>query len=247
MNRFVLPVITLLVVCLCLPSCSSSHKFAKVEDVTSSNKVTRGIHVVDHGESLYSIAFGYGRDYRTLAAVNHMQYPYKIVRGQIIHLNKRTYNSHQHSNKSAKNNNKLPIINKTIKSRQEKPQVNQNVKVKSWAWPLNGKLTAKYGQGNKFNKGIDIAVNNTKDVKSSADGLVVYRGAGLKGYGKLIIIKHSEQYLTAYAHNDWFVVREGQKVKKGQKIAVIGNKMKKLHFEIRKYGKPVDPLKYLPA
>ena len=100
------------------------------------------------------------------------------------------------------------------------------------------------------NKGIDIVGKAGDPVWAAADGRVVYAGAGLRGYGNLIILKHSNQFLTAYAHNQVLLVREDQSVKKGQKIAEMGNsdaEQVKLHFEIRKQGKPVDPMKFLPA
>ena len=99
------------------------------------------------------------------------------------------------------------------------------------------------------NKGIDIAGRAGDAVIASADGRVVYAGAGLRGYGNLIILKHNNTFLTAYAHNQTLLVKEDQTVKKGQKIAEMGNsdsEKVKLHFEIRRQGKPVDPAKYLP-
>jgi lipoprotein NlpD len=98
------------------------------------------------------------------------------------------------------------------------------------------------------NKGIDIGGKTGQPVFASAKGKVVYSGAGLRGYGKLIIIKHNKTYLTAYAHNSQLLVKEGQAVNKGQKIAEMGNTdadQVKLHFEIRRFGKPVDPQKHL--
>ncbi len=98
-------------------------------------------------------------------------------------------------------------------------------------------------------KGVDIVGQRGQTVVASASGKVVYSGSGLRGYGKLIIIKHNKTYLSAYAHNDQILVKEGQSVSKGQKIAEMGNSdadQVKLHFEIRKLGKPVDPAKYLP-
>ena len=100
------------------------------------------------------------------------------------------------------------------------------------------------------NKGIDIAGSAGDSVLAAADGRVVYAGAGLRGYGNLIILKHNNTYLTAYAHNQTLLVKEDQNVKQGQKIAEMGNSdadQVKLHFEIRRQGKPVDPAKYLPA
>ena len=99
------------------------------------------------------------------------------------------------------------------------------------------------------NKGVDIGGKIGEPVYASASGRVVYSGSGLRGYGKLVIIKHNQTYLSAYAHNNNILVKEGQNVAKGQKIAEVGNTdadQAKLHFEIRRLGKPVDPLKFLP-
>lgn len=114
-----------------------------------------------------------------------------------------------------------------------------------WIWPTQGKLLEGFSDSNK---GLDIAGKLGQAVIAVADGNVVYSGAGLRGYGKLIIIKHDKTYLTAYAHNSQILVKEGQSVKKGQKIAEMGNtdsERVKLHFEVRRFGKPVDPTQYL--
>ena len=115
-------------------------------------------------------------------------------------------------------------------------------------WPAAGSLLAGFDE--QRNKGLDIGGRPGEAVVAAADGRVVYSGAGLRGYGNLIILKHNNTYLTAYAHNQTLLVKEDQSVKKGQKIAEMGNSDSdrvKLHFEIRKQGKPVDPSKYLPA
>jgi len=116
-----------------------------------------------------------------------------------------------------------------------------------WGWPAQGKTIGVFSEAT--NKGVDIAGKLGDPVIASASGKVVYSGTGLRGYGKLIIIKHSANYLSAYAHNNNILVKEGQAVVKGQKIAEVGSTdadQPKLHFEIRRQGKPVDPLKYLP-
>jgi lipoprotein NlpD len=117
-----------------------------------------------------------------------------------------------------------------------------------WVWPAKGKIVAGFSEATNL-KGIDIAGTAGQPVSASAAGKVVYAGTGLRGYGKLIIIKHNGTYLSAYAHNREILVKEGQQVTKGQKIAEMGNTdadQVKLHFEIRRQGKPVDPQKYLP-
>jgi len=114
-----------------------------------------------------------------------------------------------------------------------------------WTWPTNGKVLRGFSDSNK---GIDIGGRMSQAVLAAGDGKVVYCGSGLRGYGKLIIIKHNKIYLSAYAHNSQLLVKEGQSVKKGQKIAEMGNSdadQVKLHFEIRRFGKPVDPMQYL--
>jgi lipoprotein NlpD len=118
----------------------------------------------------------------------------------------------------------------------------------SWIWPGKGSVIAEFDESK--NKGVDISGNAGDAVVAAADGKVVYAGAGLRGYGNLIILKHNNTYLTAYAHNQSLQVKEDQTVKKGQKIAEMGNSdadRVKLHFEVRRQGKPVDPLKYLPV
>ncbi|MEP6943795.1 MAG: peptidoglycan DD-metalloendopeptidase family protein [Betaproteobacteria bacterium] len=117
-----------------------------------------------------------------------------------------------------------------------------------WIWPSQGKVIAGFSDSANL-KGIDIAGKVGQPVVASAAGRVVYAGAGLRGYGKLIIVKHNSTFLSAYAHNRELVVKEGQQVAKGQKISEMGDSdadQVKLHFEIRRLGKPVDPAKYLP-
>jgi len=116
-----------------------------------------------------------------------------------------------------------------------------------WGWPVQGKIIAGFSEAS--NKGLDIAAKLGTPVLAAAPGRVVYSGSGLRGYGKLVIIKHNKTYLSAYAHNSVILVKEGQNVVKGQKIAEVGSTdsdRPELHFEIRKLGKPVDPAKYLP-
>lgn len=118
----------------------------------------------------------------------------------------------------------------------------------AWMWPGNGAVLAGFDEVK--NKGLDIGGNAGDPVLAAAEGKVVYAGSGLRGYGNLIILKHNNTYLTAYAHNQTLLVKEDQTVKRGQKIAEMGNSdadRVKLHFEVRKQGKPVDPTKYLPS
>ncbi len=138
---------------------------------------------------------------------------------------------------------------------EAKPEAKPEIKpatadsdVVDWAWPAGGKLIAGFVDGG--NKGVDIAAKPGDPVLAAATGKVVYSGSGLRGYGKLVIIKHNPSFLSAYAHNSLILVKEGQGVNKGQKIAEAGasdSDQPMLHFEIRRQGKPVDPLKFLPS
>jgi lipoprotein NlpD len=119
--------------------------------------------------------------------------------------------------------------------------------VDSWLWPVDGTLVGRFGAAG--GKGIDITGPRNAPVKAVAPGKVVYSGSGLRGYGRLLIVKHAGEYLSAYAHNEAILVKEGEVVTAGQRIALMGDSDSdrvKLHFEIRRYGKPLDPLNYLP-
>ncbi|MGR5237277.1 peptidoglycan DD-metalloendopeptidase family protein [Vibrio alfacsensis] len=125
----------------------------------------------------------------------------------------------------------------------------KNDKVSKWLWPTKGRVIKNFSAGEQGNKGIDIAGQRGQSIVSTAPGTVVYSGNALRGYGNLIIVKHNDNYLSAYAHNDRLLVSEGQSVKSGQKIATMGSsgsKSVKLHFEIRYQGKSVNPKRYLP-
>jgi lipoprotein NlpD len=140
-----------------------------------------------------------------------------------------------------------PSPAKTGKLLPEEPPAEVMPAALEWSWPNGGKLIAPFTEAN--NKGIDLAGNAGDAVLAAAPGKVVYAGSGLRGYDKLVIVKHDATFLSAYAHNNSILVKEGQSVTRGQKIAEVGNTdadQIKLHFEIRRQGKPVDPLQYLP-
>jgi lipoprotein NlpD len=125
--------------------------------------------------------------------------------------------------------------------------VPQTGMTEAWRWPAKGELTGRFGEGG--GKGIDIDGERNAPVLAVAPGRVVYSGSGLRGYGRLLIVKHPGEFLSAYAHNQEMLVKEGDAVSAGQKIALMGDSdadRVKLHFEIRQYGRPLDPLKYLP-
>ncbi|MBP9722708.1 MAG: peptidoglycan DD-metalloendopeptidase family protein [Gammaproteobacteria bacterium] len=243
--------VVLIIEILNLTACSPNYiNNAQVSDRSRIEKGMRRTHVVEAGESLYAIAFSYGLDFRELATINNIREPYKILVGQRIYLDKKTPNTLNTKKKILDQANQRIIIEKNVNQVQNKTQNtddNQYVMDSDWVWPINRNAINQFSSNQAFNNGIDIAVKTTTPVKAVASGKVVYQGGGLKGYGKLIIIKHSDEYLSAYAHNDWFLVNEGQWVKQGQNIAYVGQQPeKKLHFQIRKNGKPVNPLRYLP-
>ena len=213
-----------------------------------------GYHTVLIGETLYSIAWRHGLDYKRLASWNKIRPPYTIYAGQRLRLTRpratsKTY-AQRRAAKSTKSTSKSKnsTLNKTAKKSQTSKKVSKPIK-HEWGWPTKGKVISTYSTKVGGNKGIDIEGKVGQDIFAASSGKVVYSGNGLLGYGNLIIVKHSEQFLSAYAHNKKLLVKEGGAVTRGQKIAELGStgtKTPKLHFEIRRNGKPVDPLKYLP-
>ncbi len=237
-------------------------------------------YIVQKGDTMYSIAFLHGIDYRELAELNNIQNPSAIQIGQQLtipvsgtpKIAEKKIPSPQAvvpgpagAIKSQPKAGKIPYSDKAL-AQAEKMQEDGNpavtpVKAEApaskdaedeedleWGMPSSGKVIAEFSESAN-RKGVDIAGKQGQPVVASAAGKVVYSGSGLRGYGKLVIIKHNKTFLSAYAHNDQILVKEGQSVSKGQKIAEMGSTdtdQVKLHFEIRKLGKPVDPAQYLP-
>ncbi len=249
--------------------------------------VTR-IHIVQKGDTLYSIAFVNGVDFRDVADWNDLDNPAEIKVGQALQLHipvsvpasqanaprpvmdsqvaeQGAVKSYPKVGKLAYTANALaqaerlqngppgaakatPVVAvASSRTPATEPKVDDEEPLE-WGMPTSGKLVAGFSESDN-RKGVDIVGQRGQAVVASAPGKVVYSGSGLRGYGKLVIIKHNKTYLSAYAHNDQIMVKEGQNVGKGQKIAEMGNSdadQVKLHFEIRRFGKPVDPAKYLP-
>ncbi|WP_257266852.1 peptidoglycan DD-metalloendopeptidase family protein [Endozoicomonas sp. ONNA2] len=242
----------LLMVCLLTSSCSHDPGRVTVTDLRSPPKVTSGQHIVQRGETLYSIAWLYSRDFRELAQENNIRSPYTIYPGQRINLSIHRYGVgtatgtpvRQSKKTTARSN--APVKKHTAKSSTPKSTASGS---SGWQWPANGKVISAYSLKMPVNKGIDIDGKLGEPVTAAASGEVVYAGSDLSGYGRLIILKHNSSYLSAYAHNKELLVNEGDSVKAGQKIAEIGSTgttEPKLHFEIRRDGKPIDPTGYLP-
>lgn len=206
------------------------------------------MHKVLPDETLYSIAWRYGLDYSVLAKRNNILPPYAITAGQWLYLTKDKPRvkpvSEHHPQKTTETITKTvvepPIIKNTPIVEREPTTI-----VKHWNWPALGPTIGLFSSSNK---GINIAGHRGDPVFATAAGKVVYSGHGLRGYGNLIIIKHNSMFLTAYAHNNDVLVKGGEWVTAGQKIADIGStgaQRVMLHFEIRRNGKPVNPLMYL--
>nr|WP_243433747.1 MULTISPECIES: peptidoglycan DD-metalloendopeptidase family protein [Pseudomonas] len=257
-----------------LVGCSST-KSSSVGVVERSNNaapqrptVTTGQYVVRRGDTLFSIAFRYGWDYKALAARNNIAEPYTIHPGQTIRFDGRTGVAPTtvvtSTQSGASSSSKTTVIRRpagattatatgtstaTASKPAPAPATPAGPAPTGWGWPSNGVLIGKFSSNGSLNKGIDIAGDLGQPVLAASDGTVVYAGSGLRGYGELVIIKHNETYVSAYGHNRKLLVREGQQVKVGQTIAEMGSTgtdRVKLHFEIRRQGKPVDPLQFLP-
>jgi lipoprotein NlpD len=260
---------------------AKSRSNAKSAQVTYYQHITGNNHKIVKGDTLYSIAWRSGLDFRQIARLNKIRSPYQIFPGQTIVLRpkvvKSTKNKVRHSvpkitpiispqnvaktlatpkqgeYRQAKAQNK-PTVKQ--KKKQNKPQSNKPTstkkpysnKIRNWVWPTSGRVIAGFSNKENGNKGIDITGKSGTSIVSAADGKVVYYGNALRGYGNLVIIKHNDDYLSAYAHNSRVLVKEQDFVKAGQQIAEMGNTDSpnvKLHFEVRYRGKSVNPMKYL--
>ena len=226
-------------------------------------------YIVVKGDTLYSIAFRLGIDFRELAARNGIQSPYIIKVGQTLRTAKpaakpvkvtpkpvakapkvaaKAASPPKKTNKMAAKQSKVtPATKSSSKSQARNDTVKESQPVSRWRWPSAGKVIRTYSSNR--HKGIDIAGKRGDPVKAVAAGKVVYAGTGVTGYGSLLIIKHNETYLSAYGHNERLLVSENMNIQAGQQIATMGSSgtdTVKLHFELRRRGQPIDPLTLLP-
>lgn len=267
-----------LAITLLLGGCSSSYTPAPVDEVASARAkkptITARTYQVKKGDTLFSIAFRAGMDYRSLAKLNRIAEPFTIYVGQVLvvaedssyqtavrgPLNQSKTANANYSNpaNSATSSKKAKVVASSNKSRYgqsqqdkdpEKPKNTAfNAKSGQWLWPVKGPILAKFSQQEHGNKGLDIGGALGTPIKAAAAGQVVYAGNALRGYGNLIIIRHNDDFLSAYAHNHRLLVKERDTVTAGQLIAEMGNtdaERIQLHFEIRFRGRSVDPLQYL--
>lgn len=237
--------LTVLVVILGVAGCARYGRYV-VEDVpTRAGGPAPSRYVVARGDTLYSIAWAYGLDYRSVAGWNDITTPYTIFPGQELKLRPPVSNAKKQ--KAPRTTAQTPSQTRTsTTSSTPSPPVTVDAR---WRWPADGALLARFAADDPSTKGIDISGRRGQRVLAARGGTVVYSGSGLLGYGKLIIIKHDDMYLSAYAHNDHLRVNENDTVSGGQHIADMGDSgadRVMLHFEIRRDGKPVDPLRYLP-
>lgn len=233
---------------LILVGCYEGNYLAPVEELRWHSYIGRpAIHLVSSGETIYSIAFRYDLDFRELITYNHLHKPLLRV-GQVLRL--------PHPRATIMSWQAQPVVKplqvKKLALKNVDPTINHYRSIRarsgnSWVWPSQGKIVNHFNP-EQGRKGIDIAGEKGKKVYAASAGVVAYSGNGLAGYGNLIIIKHSGQFLTAYGNNLRNQVKEGQFVKAGQIIADMGIVERKfwgVHFEIRKSGQPVNPLVYL--
>lgn len=235
---------------LWLTGCISTQKPAPVRDTSLASRplpdAPAGFYRIQRGDTLYKIAFQFGLDFRDLAAWNQLADPGVIQSDKLLRLVPPV------SRQATVSTAALPATAEVLarampETTRSFTKVAVPAQLEAWIWPSQGPLLASFSQA--ANKGIDIGGSRGNPVRAANAGTVVYAGANLRGYGKLIIIRHGKSHLSAYAHNERMLVAEGQNVMRGQSIAEMGDTDAdriKLHFEIREHGKPVDPLNYLP-
>lgn len=218
---------------------------------------------VKKGDTLFSIAWYSGNDYQDLARINNIPRPYNIFPGQLLVLKEQTKSIINTSKNQTGQISKIKAnqivdphkkqaygeTSDTVNNKlQKKQEVHFADKVSRWNWPASGKVVKGFSLSEQGNKGIDIAGKLGTPILAAADGKVVYTGDALRGYGKLVIVKHTDAFLTAYAHNDEILVKEQEWVTAGQRLASMGSSgtdQVMLHFEVRYKGKSVDPLRYI--
>ncbi|MDF1761201.1 MAG: peptidoglycan DD-metalloendopeptidase family protein [Coxiellaceae bacterium] len=233
-----------LVACV-LVGCGGST-MAPVVNAWHQPSAANSAYLVRRGDTLYSIAWAFGLDYRSLAQANGLKPPYTIDVGQRLRMT--TGVSRQSKRQMPTASNSKPVLKPRVKPKA-KQRIPRHVAFNgAWRWPTTGRLVRKYNPKSGGNNGIDIAGRLGQSIKAAASGVVVYSGTGVRGYGHLIIIKHNSSYLSAYAYNMRNLVKVGMRVQRGQTIATMGKDnggKTMLHFEIRKDGRPVNPLNYL--
>ena len=221
-----------------------------------------GYYTVKPGDTLIRIGLDHGQSSRDLARWNSLENPNRLEIGQVLRVIPPAVAAPVASTRPVSQGNATPapLVPADKAAAPASPAATPAPAPTAsaagpapdedlvWIWPASGPVLAGFDEAK--NKGLDISGATGDPVLAAADGRVVYAGAGLRGYGNLIILKHNNTYLTAYAHNQTLLIKEDQTVRRGQKIAEMGSSdadRVKLHFEVRRQGKPVDPAKYLPS
>ncbi|MDH7451996.1 peptidoglycan DD-metalloendopeptidase family protein [Luteimonas composti] len=248
-----IPAAALALLCALLVAACSSSTVVRAPGTAGTPKTSTpkpgASVVVKRGDTLYRLAVSNGISPMDLALWNGISAPYTIYPGQRLWLYPRSGAQAARTTTAPSAGTRRPPV---VRPTQTPPQPTTPPPVRSsiaWRWPTDGQIINRYADGDPTRQGIDIAGKGGQAVRSAADGVVVYSGSGLVGYGELVIVKHDEQWLSAYGHNRTRLVNEGARVKAGEQIAEMGSTgtaREMLHFEIRYNGKPVDPLQYLP-
>ena len=232
-----------------LTGCVSDTAQAPVSNAWYSNNAANNRYLVHRGDTLYSIAWTFGLDYRALAHINNISPPYALNVGQRIRMTNIAHGKWQHPSSTRAKSNSQPATRRPTVTDNSKPTWQQRQPPKRWQWPLNGPISQGFSATLAGNPGINISGQLNSPVRAAAAGEVVYSGTGVRGYGNLIIVKHNSSYLSAYAFTRQPQVRLGGQVKRGQIIASVGRNndgQAELHFEIRRNGKPINPTTLLP-
>jgi lipoprotein NlpD len=275
----VIKLCSIAVVSFALAACSTSQYapvqdlgYSTAQRLTG-NSVQRSptSYQVRSGDTMFAIAWRFGWDYKKLAKINGISSPYTIYVGQVVYFND-TNDNKVINDSNVKGSVKKPVV--TINKPIKKPVFTTNKSTKKpasttaitttkpsynkvyngpasvqWNWPVKGKVLKGFSNKGSAFQGIDLSSTIGKSVKAASSGIIVYAGSGIQGYGNLVVIKHNDTFLSAYAYNSRILVIEGATVSAGQAIAEVGKGPQldpRLHFEIRKDGKPVNPLWYLP-
>lgn len=251
-----------------LIACGTTSAPVEEQPATSRTvKVTPlppGYHQVKRGDTLYSIAFQYGYSYQQVAAWNAIAAPFVIHVGQrlrvmppgsttpstirVLPAEAAPPSAQGKTAAESSGSQSASVAASSVSAATPSPEKLPSGPLR-WSWPCQGKLLHGFDPEQPGGKGIDIGGRLGQDVTAAANGWVVYSGSGLMGYGQLVIVKHDKSLLSAYGHNERLLVKEGDAVRAGEVIAAMGENGANgpmLHFEIRRDGKPVNPLEYLP-
>lgn len=231
---------SLVAVALILGGCTSNTS-APVSSLSSGVPST-ATYVVKPGDTLNKISRATGVPEATIARINKISNPNLLIVGQTLRLSDAQSPPPARASASAPSSQASKPVNNTESSSSRASDAG----LISWGWPAKGKIIQGFTQATK---GIDIAGSSGDPIEAAANGKVIFAGDGPRGLGNLVIIEHSDGFITAYAHNKTLLVKEGQVVKRGSKIAEMGQSdttSVRLHFEVRRRGTPVDPLQYLP-